>query len=81
LIRLRNAHPAFGGEFSSDCPSESELVMRWRSGAERALLRVDFESRDYDLAISEAGTLRSFDITALAATMLDAGPRRAITGA
>ncbi len=55
--------------------------MRWRSGAERALLRVDFESRDYDLAISEAGTLRSFDITALAATMLDAGPRRAITGA
>jgi sucrose phosphorylase len=79
LIRLRNAHPAFGGEFSSDCPRDSELVMRWRNGAERAELRVDFESRDYALAISEAGTLRSLDLAALEAGLR--APRGAPMGA
>ena len=65
LIRLRNAHPAFAGRFSSESPSESELVMRWRNGAERAELRVDFRSRGCDLMVSEAGTSRSLDLTAL----------------
>ena len=66
LIRLRNTHPAFGGEFSSDASSETELVMRWQSGVERAELRIDFASRDYRLVITEAGVARSTDLTALA---------------
>lgn len=77
LIRLRNAHPAFGGEFSSHCPSDSELVMRWKNGAERAELRVDFQSRDYALAVSEAGMLRPLEVTALAAPVTELEPRRA----
>ncbi len=67
LIRLRNTHPAFGGEFSSDSRGDSELFMRWRNGAERAELRVDFRTRDYRLAVSQSGTLRPLDVTALGA--------------
>jgi sucrose phosphorylase len=66
LIRLRNAHAAFGGEFSSDAPTDSELVMRWRVGAERAELRIDFRSHACDLVISERGAVRSLELTALA---------------
>jgi len=67
LIRLRNSHPAFQGEFSSNASSESELVMRWRNGRESAELGVDFASRDYRLVITEAGVPCSFDLSALAA--------------
>ena len=66
LIRLRNTHPAFGGKFSSDAPGGAELVMRWRSGADFAELRIDFASRGYRLLITEAGVARSLDLTALA---------------
>ena len=66
LIRLRNAHPAFQGDFSSAEPSDTEMVMRWRSGVERAELRVDFASRDYRLDVSDDGILRSLDLHALA---------------
>jgi sucrose phosphorylase len=66
MIRLRNAHPAFQGDFSSAEPSDTELVMRWRSGVERAELRVDFASRDYRLVVTDDGTLRSLDLHALA---------------
>jgi sucrose phosphorylase len=65
LIRLRNAHPAFGGEFSSDGSTDTELVMRWRNGAERAELRVDFRSHGCDLLISERRAMRALDVTAL----------------
>ena len=66
LIRLRNTHPAFGGEFSSDSPGGTELVMRWRSGLDFAELRIDFASRDYRLLITEAGVARPLDLAALA---------------
>ena len=66
LIRLRNTHPAFQGDFSSAQPSDAELVMRWRSGDERAELRVDFASRDYRLDVTDDGILRSLDLHALA---------------
>jgi sucrose phosphorylase len=66
LIRLRNVHPAFQGEFSSAAPSDTELVMRWRSGVERAELRVDFASRDYRLCVTDGGALRSIDLRAVA---------------
>ena len=64
LIRLRNTHPAFGGEFSSDVPGGTELVMRWRNGADFAELRIDFASRRYSLVMTEAGVARSLDLSA-----------------
>jgi sucrose phosphorylase len=30
LMRLRNAHPAFAGEFQVDAPAESQIQMQWR---------------------------------------------------
>jgi len=65
LIRLRNTHPAFGGEFSSESRG-TELVMRWRNGVELAELRVDFAGREYRLVLTAAGVARSLDLTALA---------------
>jgi sucrose phosphorylase len=41
LIRLRNAHPAFGGRFEVlEAPSH-ELALRWSQGPHEATLRVD----------------------------------------
>jgi sucrose phosphorylase len=45
LIRLRNDHPAFSGEFTmGDTPSH-ELHLEWRHGAHRAALVVDLAAR------------------------------------
>lgn len=66
LIRLRNTHPAFGGEFSSEAPGDTELVLRWRNGAELVELRIDFASRSYQLVMTAAGVARSLNLTALA---------------
>jgi sucrose phosphorylase len=41
LIRFRNTHPAFAGEFHlPPCP-DHELTMEWKTGADFARLRVD----------------------------------------
>src|SRR5688572_29903259 len=66
LIRLRNTHPAFRGEFSGNASSDTELVMRWRNGSERAELGVDFASRGYRLVVTADGVARSLDLSALA---------------
>ncbi len=58
LIRLRNSHPAFGGEFELLESSPNELRLRWRKGVERVELQVDFAGTDYWLEYTEAGQLR-----------------------
>jgi sucrose phosphorylase len=68
LIRLRNSHPAFAGTFALGESPESELVIEWRNGAERAELRVDLRTDRYRLAVSQGGTLRELDLLALAAS-------------
>lgn len=42
LIRFRNTHPAFGGDFSLEQPSDSVLHLRWQAGGDWAVLDVDF---------------------------------------
>jgi sucrose phosphorylase len=81
LIRLRNSHPAFGGSFSSGSPSDTELVMQWRNGAERAELRIDFRSRDCELVMSENGTARALDLTALCEAAPERGPSKSVASA
>jgi sucrose phosphorylase len=68
LLRLRNTHAAFGGEFSASESTDTELVLRWQRGAELAELRIDFARERYGLVISEAGALRAIDVLALGAT-------------
>ena len=52
--------------------------MCWRSGAERAELRVDFASRNYRLAVTHGGVLRSLDLSALAEEPPDLGVRKGL---
>ncbi len=56
LIRLRNAHPAFGGHFSLGASDARTLVMCWHSGAHRAELHVDLAApADHRLAYTDEG--------------------------
>lgn len=41
LIRLRNAHPAFTGEFCVETPTESRIELAWRAQQEWVKLSVD----------------------------------------
>lgn len=43
LIRFRNAHPAFDGDFSAS-GERGALTLRWRRGAEEAVLAVDLSA-------------------------------------
>jgi sucrose phosphorylase len=40
LLRIRNAHPAFGGNFQFAAPAADRLVLQWTSGTEFARLDV-----------------------------------------
>lgn len=68
LIRLRNSHAAFGGTFAFAESPDNELVLEWRNGAERAELRIDFDTARCRLAVSQGGLLRELDLLELAAT-------------
>ena len=41
LIRLRNTHPAFGGEFHVEAPTENRIEMQWKEGEQQIKLHVD----------------------------------------
>ena len=45
LIRWRNSHPAFHGEFSCRAPAEHLLVMAWTAGEHVAHLTVDLKDK------------------------------------
>lgn len=63
LIRLRNTHAAFGGEFSMPERADAVLALRWDAGAHRIELEVDFATRQYRLQATDgAGGLRDIDL-------------------
>jgi sucrose phosphorylase len=45
LIRFRNAHPAFAGDFQVDNSGKSSLVLEWRKDGDWARLDVDLACR------------------------------------
>lgn len=45
LIRIRNAHPAFDGEFSLSHPSRERISLMWTKGEDRIRLVVDLAKR------------------------------------
>jgi sucrose phosphorylase len=62
LIRFRNAHPAFNGEFRIlDSPADSALRIRWSAGPEWAELDVDFQARTFRVTYSEGGGSSALD--------------------
>jgi len=46
LIRFRNAHPAFDGDFAMPDAPDQALYLEWRNGDDWAWLHVDFPSRN-----------------------------------
>jgi len=54
LIRLRNTHAAFGGEFAMVESTDAVLELRWAAGAEEASLRVDLASGEHRIDCSGA---------------------------
>jgi sucrose phosphorylase len=53
LIRLRNRHPSFQGEFELSESSSESLSLSWRSGAAQAQLQVNFATLAHDLSFTE----------------------------
>lgn len=58
LMRLRNRHPAFGGELEVLPSPDDALFLRRRSGGEEATLKVDLTRRSFELRYSENGRMR-----------------------
>jgi sucrose phosphorylase len=52
LIRLRNDHPAFSGDFSLLPSDDRTLALRWTRGGHFAELRVEFEGARHRLDYS-----------------------------
>ena len=53
LVRLRNAHPAFAGEFSLPDPPDGELVLAWRNGDATAELRVALARGSWRVSVDD----------------------------
>lgn len=54
LIRLRNTHPAFNGQFSHTAPSAHCMVMSWTAGQNFARLEVDLKAKAGVITFSTA---------------------------
>jgi sucrose phosphorylase len=55
-IRLRNTHPAFGGDCELLDDADPELGLRWTRHGDLAELRVDMAARTYELTLTIDGT-------------------------
>ena len=54
LIRFRNSHPAFNGQFSHTASDEHCMVMTWTAGQNFARLEVDFTNKSGVITCSTA---------------------------
>ena len=61
LIRLRNTHKAFNGQFGCGSPNPNSLVLRWDDGDEFAELSVDFSRDRHQLKFSAVSEVRSIE--------------------
>jgi sucrose phosphorylase len=61
LIRFRNNHPAFQGQFELLPSAEHSLSIRWQLGGHFADLQVNFAQRSAHLNYSDASGAQSFD--------------------
>jgi len=67
LIRFRNTHPAFAGEFHLMPCDDQSIRIEWRCGTEWARLSVDLETMSASIAYSAAGAQQDFAIATRAA--------------
>jgi len=62
LIRFRNSHPAFGGEFHLLPCDDTSIRIEWQRDAEWARLSVDLKCMSGSIAYSSEGAHREFAI-------------------
>ena len=62
LIRWRNAHCVFDGEFEAMDSAEHELCLRWRDGKAFAQLNVNFSAHDATLCYGDGSGEQYFDL-------------------
>ena len=60
LMKFRNSHPAFDGEFILEKSDENSLIIRRQKEKEYAILHVNFKSKDWDITYSEDGYEKHF---------------------
>ncbi len=66
LIRLRNTHPAFHGEFSMPATKhEHELVLRWNQPSEWAELSADLSTGQFAISYTREGQLKTITTSML----------------
>jgi sucrose phosphorylase len=58
LIRLRNTHPAFNGEFRIADTADEVLELRWTAGSASATLRVDLPTGEHRLTYTGESEMR-----------------------
>jgi sucrose phosphorylase len=63
LIRLRNDHPAFSGEFSLQESHAAAIAMRWVLDDHFAELKVQLATAEYELSHSAAGAIQRLMLT------------------
>lgn len=64
LIRFRNEHPAFQGEFTLQNSEDNVLGLRWDNAGEWASLLINFETEEYELSFSKAGAVEQLHFKA-----------------
>lgn len=58
LMRFRNTHPAFGGDFRLKDSAPGKLCIRWEKDGDFAELNADFANKTYQIACSDPETYR-----------------------
>jgi sucrose phosphorylase len=69
LIRHRNQHPAFNGEFSSHSPSSHELTLSWQNGQAYSRLSVDLLAKSACITYSSDAGDQVMELDTMAATV------------
>jgi sucrose phosphorylase len=70
LIRFRNRHPAFAGDFQLPPCSDRELAMEWKAGADFARLEVDLRTMAAAIECSTADGPARFAVGSAAGCVL-----------
>jgi sucrose phosphorylase len=71
LIRLRNSHPAFNGQFHHASPRENILELSWTSGQDFARLKVDLKTKSGLITFSSESGEQQFNCSAVEALTVD----------
>jgi sucrose phosphorylase len=69
LIRFRNEHPAFQGEFHLPHSPEERLVLEWRRDSASARLEVDLVSLTARISYSTANGTQSWEVQSIGAEL------------